>query len=122
MKRDPKSHKCLYRDPFFRFLFVEIFWSWGNSMSLILLGKLLNMHLRYLRQCTDVCVYLFLGTNVGQLTDKSMLTAPTHACTQCSRSLGKSQLEEIRHSGEILHSTRGGAILHSGSIEPTLAE
>ena len=31
-----------------------------------------------------------------------------NTCTQCSRSLGKSQLEEIRHSGEILHSTRGG--------------
>ena len=43
----------------------------------------------------------------GELTDKFMLTASTHALNVPGHR-GKSQLREIRHSGEILHSRLGG--------------
>ena len=82
----------------------------------ILLGKLLNMHfygqadhkkLKYLRQCTDVCVYLFLGTNVGQLTDKSMLTAPTHALNVPGR-WGKANWRKLDIVGRYCIAQEGG--------------
>ena len=70
-------------------------------------GQADHKKLKYLRQCTDVCIYLFLGANVGQLTDKSMLTAPTHALNVPGR-WGKANWRKLDIVGRYCIAQEGG--------------